>query len=158
MCMQQPHAASLWSTAITSFVSYVCIYTVTFHYVHFNSNMYKLLSVLICRYNMSLIVLLELTVMSYLRIGFQAGSTASTERRQKWRRGALKRRECHAYIGMRWNLGCNGRGNMAKRKRQELKNHTARWTAKWGDGSLHAIARSPSTCSSRHFQGSEEGR
>jgi len=75
---------------------------------------------------MSLIVLLELTVMSYLRIGFQAGSTASTERRQKWRRGALKPRKCHAYIGMRRNLGCNGRGNMAIRKRQELKNHTAR--------------------------------
>ena len=35
----------------------------TFHYDHYNSSIYKLLSVLMCWHNMSLIMLLELTVM-----------------------------------------------------------------------------------------------
>ncbi|KAG2615232.1 hypothetical protein PVAP13_3NG068800 [Panicum virgatum] len=55
------------------------------------------------------------------RMRAAADSTASTERRQKWRRDALKRRKCHAYIGMRRNLGCNGRGTHGNKKKTEAK-------------------------------------
>jgi hypothetical protein len=81
-------------------VLYIYIYTVPFHYGHFDSDIYiKMLSVPI-RYNMGLIVLLELelTAISYPRICFQAGRTPSIQRRQNWSRGALEQRECHTVL------------------------------------------------------------
>jgi len=62
-------------------VFYTYIYTVTFHYSHFDSSIYKLLIVVIRWYNMGLIKLMELSIMSYPTIYFQVGSTPSTQRR-----------------------------------------------------------------------------
>ena len=98
MCMQLPRMQSSPYKAwpLYSLVFYIYIYIVTFHYRNFDSGIYKLLSVLISWYNMGLIALLgycNLQFVSYSRIFFQVGSTPSTQLRQKWSRGALKRRQ-----------------------------------------------------------------